>query len=138
MSAEAKSDLSFELDRLERLVQNLNQTLKVAEPTDIYASHLGHMNHSFYNGFEKCLLFILTIKGVSRPSDSHWHRSLLDLFQGDMAGDWVAIEELRGFRHIFRHTYYYDLEYEKVREVSDRIAPLWQQLSPWLATFLHE
>ena len=136
MSAEAKSDLSFEIDRLEKLVLNLTQTLTESQPTDIYASHLGHMNHSFYNGFEKCLIFILTIKGIQRPSDSHWHRSLLDLFQDQFGGDWVAIEELRGFRHIFRHTYYYDLEFSKVSEVSQKVEPLWAELAPWLKTFI--
>ncbi len=47
MSAEAISNLTYEIGRLDQLVNDLKITLRDSEPNDVYASHLGHINHSF-------------------------------------------------------------------------------------------
>ena len=136
MSAEAKSDLQYEIGQLDRLVHDLVDALADAEPNALYASHLSHLTHSFYNGFEKCLLFILTIRDLPKPSGNEWHRQLIEQFQNELVDVMDTLKDLRGFRHVFRHTYYYELEFDQVKDVAIGIAPVWTTLKPWLESNL--
>ena len=84
---------------------------------------LGYTIHGFYNTLENYFLRIGKFFENNLSKDT-WHRELLDrmsleipgfrpaLLDNDECKD--ALEELRGFRHVFRHHYGKRLKPEKV------------------------
>lgn len=138
MSHEARLDLEFEVDQLDKLIEKLEDALAEAVPGELYASHLGNIVHGFYNGFEKCLLFVLAIQGNPRPEGDRWHAVLIRQFKDELAEVEAVCTELRGFRHVFRNTYYYSLDYDRVRAIAEKCPSFWQVVGPWLSSHVSD
>jgi hypothetical protein len=91
---------------------------------------LGYTMHAFYNTLENYFLRIGKFFENSLSRDA-WHRELLDRMSLEIPGFRPALldnkeckealEELRGFRHVFRHHYGRKLKSEKVRLVQKYI-----------------
>jgi hypothetical protein len=87
---------------------------------------LGYTIHAFYNTLENYFLRIGKFFENSLSRDA-WHRELLDRMSLEIPGlrpalldneeCREALEELRGFRHVFRHHYGKRLKPEKVKLV---------------------
>ena len=85
------------------------------------ASFMAH----FYNGIENVLKRITLYHGMPLPSGNMWqvdlfkqfcvppHGSLPELFDDLIASD---LSPYRRFRHVFRHSYGFELEWERMKE----------------------
>lgn len=89
---------------------------------------LGFVLHNIYNALEGCF------DQISRTCENHvvdntkWHSELLGKMFLDISGVRPKIfsaslreflEELRGFRHVFRHSYEYQLNPVKLKALAD-------------------
>jgi hypothetical protein len=132
VSREPVSDLAFELHQLDLLVEKLELALADAVPGELYASHLGHILHGLYNGFEKCLVFVLRSRSEEPIEGPNWHSQLALRFRTELGEHAALASELRGFRHVFRNAYGYELEFDRVRTLAEKTPSFWMATREWL------
>ncbi|GAK61443.1 hypothetical protein U27_01343 [Candidatus Vecturithrix granuli] len=107
----------------------MTQKIELIEPDEFDWAGLGYPIHNLYTAFEN--YFLRIAKFFKNYLDkAEWHRSFLlrmtlhiesirpaiiskDLFR--------ELDELRGFRHVFRYMYQYELDPDKMRLVNARI-----------------
>src|SRR3546814_319199 len=86
--------------------------------------------HNVYNGVEDVLLSLANDVDGLVPSGPTMHQDVLDQLSAEVAGTrpavldaelYQSLSELKGFRHLVRHRYGFDLKPEKVQENFDRM-----------------
>jgi hypothetical protein len=110
----------------------------------IKTSAIGSFLHSFYNGIENTLLLIY--KGIPEniPNDTNWHRTLLNksfesteerppIFKNEYKKD---LEEFMSFRHVFRHSYDFQLELDRLMPLMNKAETLWKDLEKDFVNFI--
>ena len=122
------SRLSPRLDRCERELWQLSEFFD-RHREDIIASDWGAVSaaslgvHNVYNGIEDILLSLARDLDGSAPTGPSAHQDILDQMASEIAGHRPALlppdlhlelTELKGFRHLVRHKYGFDLKPEKV------------------------
>lgn len=126
-----KADVLDELEKIEKIVNDfrpirdkLNLPENEVPPYDRAA--IGYYLHSFYNGCENIF------RSVARFFENDlgpqtWHSDLLKRMKLVIPGYRPAmiddglyrlLDDFRAFRHIFRHSYTFDLDWEKERVVA--------------------
>ena len=129
-----KADVRDELSKLERLTRDFAglEDLLAKAPEEVpffERAAVGYYLHSFYNGSENIFTSIGRFFENDLAPDS-WHADLLKRMKLTVPGYRPAVidEELyrllndfRGFRHIFRHSYTFDLDWEKERLVAGKL-----------------
>src|SRR4030042_3854253 len=91
--------------------------------------------HSFYNGIEN--IFIIISKNIDKTvhSEFNWHTALLNSMAADnkkriaviSAGLNEQLEEYLAFRHFFRHSYKFKLEWEKIESLVKNLFTVWNK-----------
>lgn len=109
-----------EIDGLEEEIQNI-------EPVDKEKTvYLGYSLHNIYCAFEDLFKEIAKTFENQIEDPSRYHRALLKRMTLEVPGIRPALlsrethkvlDELRRFRHMFRHAYTYELESRKVRDL---------------------
>ena len=142
-----KEAIEFELGEIESLFQlyqeelfelDLEQTPDLLELT-AFASVL----HSFYNGIENILLGIAKNIDKKTPSDPNWHKSLLaQMAKKNTAREPVLSEEMKNelkkyltFRHFYRHSYSFHLEWEEMEDLVKSIREVWIKFKSEVSVF---
>ena len=143
-----KEAIEFEIGEIESLFQlyqkelfdlDLEQTPDLLELT-AFASVL----HSFYNGIENILLGIAKNIDKKSPSDLNWHKSLLSqMAKKNKARKSVLSEGMKNelkkyltFRHFFRHSYSFHLEWEELEKLIKPIHQVWEKFKAEISSFL--
>lgn len=115
-------------------LRDVRGAIAAREPTTVELMACAGFLHNVYNGIENCLLRVAHAVDESVPTGSESHRLLLDQMSAPLDAIRPAvideallrrIDEYRRFRHAFRHMYFFDLDWERVRplvEDSDAIA----------------
>jgi hypothetical protein len=88
-------------------------------------SALAAMLHSFYGGVENIFKRVTLELGERLPAGQSWHKELLDSMTNETDKRFPLISpELKKrlkdyleFRHFFRHSYVFDLEWERMKTV---------------------
>ena len=144
-----KEQIQLELGNLKRVTQELNDFLQQVgerQPSAIELSGVGGHLHSFYMGVERIFERIAVTLDGGLPAGESWHTLLLQQMEIEYPGTRPVVinhslalcllDYLR-FRHLFRHTYGYELLWEKCRplaeSVSDTLEMLQEQLSRFFA-----
>lgn len=102
--------------------------------------------HSFYNGLEKVLLIIAKTIDKKIPTDSSWHKSLLEemtkendsrsaVLSGEMK---ELLLDYLGFRHFFRHAYSFHLEWEEMEYLIESMRDVWLKFKSEILTFMNK
>jgi hypothetical protein len=119
------------LDTQLQSIERLWQEVQITQPTDREkTSHLAYLLHNLYCVFED--LFQAIVRTFeNRMEDPSWfHRELLQRMQLVVPGfrvnvlsenSFLILNELRSFRHIFRHAYTYELDPERVRRLKLKV-----------------
>lgn len=121
-----------ELKEVQKLVDSnhrLLEKLKTSQDQD-YVGSIALNLHGFYCGVERILK--LTAQTVDRavPDGQNWHQQLLDQMISSIPTIRPAILSARtrhllgefcSFRHVVRNIYSFDLESERVQELSQRL-----------------
>lgn len=118
-----RQDMEAELTAIGRILAALHQS-----DTDLDESRnaivAAYYLHNLYNAFENLFRLVAEAFENHVPDPSRWHTLLLDRMGRDVEGirprligetALKSLDELRRFRHVFRHVYHYDLDPEGVK-----------------------
>ena len=89
--------------------------------------------HSFYNGIENIFTIVAKEIDQHQPSSTNWHRNLIDqMTQDNQARSAIVSSSVRevlveylSFRHFFRHSYSFHLEWEQMKSLIVDLRPNW-------------
>ncbi len=129
-----KADVADELRKIERLEAAFGEAeQKLALPPDEVGAYdraaIGFFLHNFYNGCENIF------KAIARFLENDlgpqtWHADLLKRMKLEIKGYrpavideelYMLLEDFRGFRHVFRHSYSFELDWERERMVARKL-----------------
>jgi hypothetical protein len=128
-----KVEIDSDFYDLERIVSEIKETVKVPNssiPTYRDKAALGALIHSFYNGIENVLKRVAEEVDHSVPVGEDWHRLLLRRMKGKVKGHRPPIlrnqtveilEPYLGFRHFFRHSYTFEIDWQKLKPLAKNI-----------------
>lgn len=139
MDNKTKEKIEYETSKINKLFSEgkpLIDLCKSEELDFIHKSAAGSFLHSFYNGIESTILLILKSIPENIPNDTQWHKKLLDrafeateerpaLFKNENKNQ---LEDYMRFRHLFRHTYEYELDPKKLVYLINGVEKLWESL----------
>lgn len=139
--------IRFEMEQVDRLVESYAALLagsKQGVPDLVEMTALASVLHSFYNGVEN--IFLVVAKEVDREAliGADWHRNLLVRMTQVMPHRSQVISSetadiLSGylaFRHFYRHSYAFFLEWSKMRDLVIALRDVWAQTRQELLAFL--
>lgn len=146
-----KADILDELTKIEELVRDFRSVeSKLGLPQEDVPFYdraaIGYYLHSFYNGCENIF------RSVARFFENDlgpkaWHSDLLKRMKLAIPGYRPAViddalyrllDDFRGFRHKFRHSYSFELDWEKERLLAERFPDAAALLRKRLDSFLME
>jgi hypothetical protein len=117
---------------------------KLKEPDFVEASAAALFLQSFYNGIEGILLLIFKGLGENIPNDLHWRKKLLEksfettekrknVFKNENK---KLLTEYLSFRHFIRHSYGYQIKWERLRPLIIGIENFWGIIEKDIKIFL--
>ena len=144
-----KADILSELDKLALINKELEQALGKLNVDDrqipLYdRAAIGYFLHNFYNGCENIFRSIARFFENDLTPDT-WHADLLKRMTLSIQGFRPAVideelyhilNEFRGFRHIFRHSYAFELNWERERIVAEKMTRAVDMVTRQVKNFL--
>jgi hypothetical protein len=138
--------IEFELEEINSLFELYKDELRAInqKPNLMELTAFAGVLHSFYNGVEK--IFLVIAKNIDKkiPDDSKWHKTLLSQMTTDNESRCAVLsQELKvrlldylAFRHFFRHTYSFRLEWEEMEDLIKSINDVWRKFKSEITGFL--
>lgn len=143
------SRVKFEIEQIDRLFliyASLLERVRQETPDLVEITALASVLHSFYNGLEN--IFLRVAKEIDQivPSGKQWHRDLLNqmanltlqresIFSIDTK---TRLADYLAFRHFYRHSYSFFLEWSELQELVDSLDEVWEQTKAELESFLDD
>lgn len=140
-----------ELEKTKRLVERTQRfkrrynLAQDSEEQEAYVDALALNLHDFYTGVERIFLRIAQDLDGSVPQGAEWHRELLRQMKEDLPGIRSAalkseslvrdLNDLRGFRHVARNIYTYELDPNRVLELANYLPHCYQALKQEMQNF---
>jgi hypothetical protein len=133
-------DLKRVVDRADYL---LSQALQKED--DGYFDGVALNLHGFYGGVERIFEDIARSVDQSIPGGPEWHRDLLLQMANELASIRPAVitpdtrhclDEYRGFRHLVRNVYTFNLRPSRLRELTEELQNCYQAVTANLDEFL--
>lgn len=121
-----RSELYAQLKEIERLFFEIDSRKKRAKRSKVFLESIGYQLHNLYCAFEDLFKIIAGYFENTIPDTSRYHKELLKRMAIAIEGVRPAViseelfeklDEIRAFRHFFRHAYLHGLRYEKLRPV---------------------
>lgn len=143
-----RKQIAVERQQLHRLLETHRPLLEkcaATPPSDIELSALAAMLHSFYNGIENIFKRAAVELNDGLPGGEFWHKELLDaMTRPTSRRNPVISHELRGrlkeymeFRHVFRHSYIFNLRWDGMKSLVLGCEETLRQLEAEVDAFLH-
>ena len=147
MNSNLKEKIEYEVLRINKLFDSgkpLLDLCKLREPDFVEASATGAFLQSFYNGIEGIVLLIFKSIGENIPNDLQWHKKLFEkafeandhrtaIFRRECKGKLI---EYLSFRHFFRHSYGYELDWKRLKPLISAVKELWRVLEEDMIKFI--
>ncbi|HXF38138.1 MAG TPA: nucleotidyltransferase domain-containing protein [Blastocatellia bacterium] len=141
-----KEEIATELLNLTRIVDEAKAISgsQNTEPTSIEIRAAGSIIHDFYGVVERIFERIAVRLGPGLPAGDSWHTFLLRSMELEARGIRAAVidHELASrlvdylrFRHLFRHSYGYELQWQKLRPLIQGLGETLELLRSQLAKF---
>ena len=144
-----KADVRDELRKIARLREDFAavEPLLKRDPSEVPfydRAAVGYYLHSFYNGCEAIFRSVAGFFENDLAADS-WHADLLKRMRLEVKGYrpaviddelYTLLNDFRGFRHVFRHAYTFELDWERERLVASRFTRTAALLEQQVETFL--
>jgi len=140
-------NINYEISQIEEEFKDCKPLLdlcKLKRLDLIETMAAGSFVHSLYNGMENIL--IQAFKGIKEnlPNDINWHKNLLeqafantDNREPMLNNEYKEkLNEYMRFRHLFRHTYHYKLDIEKLKPLVDESNNIWNLFKNDINNFL--
>jgi hypothetical protein len=147
MNHETILKIEFEIAQIDRLLDETSPLLKLANnktPDMIETAALGLFLHSFYNGIENIIKFIMRDKYRKLPSSNKWHKELLDLCfvkdnkQNELFSDQLksVLDDYLSFRHFIRNTYSFKIKWERMEHLILNIHNNWNDIKGEIENYI--
>ena len=145
-SSAFEKDISLELENIDRLVKEMDVLMNQMpqEPDFLYIRAAGSILHDFYSGVEKIFERIALFIDKGLPKGEDWHTQLLiqmskpikGIREEVIGGDLLqGLKEYLRFRHLFRHIYGFELEWQLFSTLCISMASLADELRSTLDDF---
>ena len=144
-----EADIRDELENLKLLSVEYNpieklMNLSVEEVSFFDKAATGYFLHNFYNGCENIFRLIARFFENDLGPQS-WHRDLLKRMKLEVEGyrprliddeTFNMLNEFRAFRHVFRHCYSFQLDWEREKTIAKKYPEIWERLVVQVNDFL--
>ena len=138
--------IRVDLQELAQVVERTGRIWQQALVTtdDYYVDATALNLHGFYAGLERLLEIIADGVDQAKPAGAHWHDDLLRQMGAEIPGvrppvlsqeTRERLDRYRGFRHVVRNVYTYNLDPEQVGVLVKQLAPTMARVSQDLAAF---
>lgn len=145
----AVAQVRFEIKQIDQLFMvyaNLLERAQQRAPDPVEVAAIASVLHSFYNGMENIFLSIAKGLDLQVPTGSQWHRDLLVQMSQKTKnrGGVISVElaqklaDYLGFRHFYRHSYSFFLEWNELKKLSASLQEVWAQVKDELYGFLED
>ena len=133
------TELAQVVDRAERLFSKFQ-----SQNDEDYLDGVALNLHGFYSGAERIFEEIAKEVDGTIPSGAEWHRNLLVQMSADVTNRRPLVierstrnclEEYRGFRHVVRNVYTFNLRPSRLGELVTELRHCYQELSQDLDKF---
>jgi hypothetical protein len=141
------SRINQELFELDLIVKRILKAWEkgVTENDDLYLDSVALNLHGFYFGLEKVFELIARNIDQSIPSGEAWHQELLRQMFTEIKEirpaiisreSFLALDEYRGFRHVVRNVYTFNLSFRKLEPLVSEIQKVLDQVKKEISNFL--
>ncbi len=120
-----KTDINAQIELLKIIHGKLKQRSEKLNPEDIILlESIAYQIHNLYNAIEDLLKIVATYFENNITDTRQWHRALLTRMAQEVLGvrppllssqSYLLLNNLRGFRHFFRHAYGSEIEFEQLK-----------------------
>ena len=134
-----ESQIRIEIQQIDKLFDTYSTLLmgcKDKDPDLVEITAIASVLQSFYNGLEN--IFALIAKRIDNGtlSGEQWHKRLLSemVKQTQKRNPGISedlkekLVEYMGFRHFFRHSYSFFLEWEELRRLASPLDDVWSEV----------
>ena len=146
-----KADLQDELLKIDKLYKEFQilkpkLLMRTDQVNNFDKSAIGYYLHNFYNGCENIFKSISRFFENELSVDS-WHRDLLKRMKLNIDGYrpavineelYLILDDFRAFRHKFRHSYTFELNWERMKIVANQLDTAWENLQSQLRIFFKD
>ncbi len=147
MDEVTKLKINIEISKIDSLVEKSSVLLskcKIEEPDFVELNAIGSILHSYYNGVESIFNLIYKALYEKTLSGHTWHSDLFsDMFSSTDKHEpilsqelFTTLKEYLGFRHVFRHSYGYELDWTKLNPLFSNFADNWRGVKNCFKQFL--
>ena len=146
MDEKIKEKINLEISKLDLLIGKssiLIEKCRIIEPDFFELNAIGSILHSYYNGLEN--IFTLVGKHIDNAyfSSQKWHKELLNSMFAETERRKPVLDEniheqlldYMSFRHVFRHSYGYELDWERLRPLFFGIIENWTKVKDCIQKF---
>lgn len=143
-----KADIRDEMNKIGKVYDEfifLKKKLDQKEAIDSYdKAAMGYLIHNFYSGCENIFRSIARFFENDFTNRS-WHRNLLKRMALDVTGFrprvisedlFVLLDDFRSFRHKFRYSYSFELDWEREKIVANKLNQTWEMFQDEMDAFL--
>lgn len=133
-----------QIDHLFEVYAELLDGVQKSKPDIVKITAIASVLHSFYGGVEN--IFLLIAKEIDKnvPSGRQWHRDLLEqmtkvtLNRNKVLSDETSaqLDEYMGFRHFYRHSYSFFLNWERLEILVKQLPKIWEQIKDEMQHFM--
>jgi len=142
-----KEKIKHEILRINQLFERgkpLLDLCKIKEPDFIEASAAGSFLQSFYNGNESIILLIFKALNENIPNDLQWHKKIFEItFENNEKRTAIFRNEYKehfaeylSFRHYFRHSYGYEIDWGRLKPLINGVEKLWLNIKEDINNFI--
>jgi hypothetical protein len=137
-----------ELDDLERLVARANRAMSTAkknpQDADLFLDSASLNMHDVYSGFERVFKQIAATVDGSVPSNSEWHRELLEQMGLDLPkvrppvlskAAIQSLDEYLRFRHVVRNVYTFSFDPDRIGRLVTELDAVFEKVRQELSAF---
>lgn len=136
----------YDIDKLFTEYELIFEKITLEKPDLFDTTILGSVLHSFYNGLEN--IFEMIAKKVDNhvPVGNKSHQELLHQMsiKNDVRNEiideelYLKLREYATFRHFYRHTYSFQLNWEKMKPLIDNLFIVWDKVKLTLSNFINK
>jgi len=133
------------LNNQKELIQRLLQDIQLTEPDSREkVSHLGYLLHNLYCALEDIFREVAQTFENQIEDPARYHRELLKRMHCEIpqirpplltSRSYPLLNELRGFQHVFRHAYDYELSADRLAQLRVKILAGWESIQRDLDEF---
>lgn len=134
-----------ELASLSKVLAEAEAAGALTAPTGLVRRGAGDVVHDLYTGTERIMERVAQEFDGGPPAGAAWHRELLRSMSLDIPGSRPALltaatvamlEEYLRFRHLFRNTYGFELEWSRLSPLLTRAGETWAHVHADVHRFL--